>query len=126
MPNWLKSLSKFKLLLFLVMVVTGGIHFAVKNQMGTVQFPYFITCYFVNYAVTAAGFALLLWAEAKQKMAMGYVFFASSTLKFIVYFIVISPMVTEGKAQFLTFFIPYAVALILEVQQTIKRLNNQP
>jgi len=69
---------------------------------------------------------LLLWAEANQKMAMGYVFFASSTLKFIVCFIVISPMVIEGKAQFLTFFIPYAVALILEVQQTIKRLNNQP
>ena len=59
----------------------------------------------------------------------GFIFMAGSGLKFLFFFLLFYPEYnSDGEMQtieFVTFFVPYAVCLILEVIYLSKQLNNQ-
>ncbi|MBL4592674.1 MAG: hypothetical protein JKX68_02540 [Flavobacteriales bacterium] len=88
-----------------------------------------IDSYLVNLLLTITIFIILIKLKNKFAESLGYIFFAGSFLKFIVFFILIYPSYTAdgdvSRIEFTSFFIPYAISLIFEVTFIIKTLNKE-
>ena len=86
-----------------------------------------IDSYIINLILAIGTFIVLIALKDKFAESLGYIFFAGSFLKFIVFFFLIYPSFkVDGdvsRLEFTSFFIPYAVALIFEVIFVIKILN---
>ena len=89
-----------------------------------------VLAYLVNYALAMI---ILFFVERNMRDGSakgGFIFFAGSLLKFVVFFLVFYPSYSEDGGmqtiEFTTFFVPYAICLILEVYYLAKQLNNQP
>ncbi|WP_425076447.1 DUF6168 family protein [Psychroserpens sp. S379A] len=86
-----------------------------------------LMCYWVNalFALLVVGF--LYKFRKKFKSQLGFLFMGGSLLKFAVFFLVFYPFFnTDGelsKLEFITFFVPYTVSLILETITLSKILN---
>lgn len=74
----------------------------------------------------AAGIVLFRFRE-KYATSLGFIFFGSSLLKFALFFVFFYPFYHAdgdvGKAEFATFFIPYALALIVETRFLVAEMN---
>lgn len=86
-----------------------------------------IMCYWVN-ALFAFLIVLILYKfKEKYKSQLGFLFMAGSALKFLVFFLVFYPSFNQDgdltTLEFLAFFIPYSVSLILETITLSKLLN---
>jgi hypothetical protein len=86
-----------------------------------------ITSYVGNFALTVVIFAYIYKNRIKKTERLGFFFLGGSMIKFMLFFIFLNPFFMEdglvSRLEFLSFFIPYSVALTVETQQLIKELN---
>lgn len=116
-------------LLFVALSTSFLLHLLLLNFL---ELPLFenriILSYVINFVLAAAIFYTLFHFKEKLKNSIGFLFMGGSFLKFIVFFLLFYPVYkTDGemqKIEFATFFVPYAIALILETYFTSKMLNN--
>ena len=83
--------------------------------------------YLINIITAFILYYIIDKYKAKFKDNVGFIFMLSSFFKFGLFFIFINPSYkSDGittKLEFLTFFIPYAICLIIEIRALIKLLN---
>lgn len=126
----MKDSRTFLLLLLGVLLLAFGLHLLALHAKLLPLFDHkIVLAYIVNF-VLAAIILFLVERNMKDGSAKGgFIFFAGSLLKFAVFFLVFQPSYkADGKMEtieFITFFVPYAVCLILEVYYLSKQLNNQ-
>ena len=121
---------KFLAVLLGVLGITFGVHLLVLHFFEKPLFEHkLILSYTVNFLL--AGIILLIIQRTlnKKSSQAGFIFMAGSGLKFLFFFLIFYPAYSaDGNMQtieFITFFVPYAVCLILEVIYLSKQLNNQ-
>ena len=106
------------------------LHTFAINQLGlSVQDEHLRVCYLFNTIIALVFLFLLLFVSKHDTTILGWVFLLSSGLKFLLFFALIYPSFQatglSPKQDFLTFFIPYAAALTIEIYQLIKILNRE-
>ena len=121
-------ISRFTFLITLLLSIVFGIHlFALDSHSLPLFENKIITSYIINYTLTILIFTSLVLLKKKYSESLGYIFFIGSFIKFIVFFILINPSFKEdgdvSRIEFVSFFIPYAIALVFEVIFLIKVLR---
>jgi hypothetical protein len=104
------------------------IHLLTLQLLGKPLLDNFILpSYLFNYIITLILFAGLLISSKIKGAFLGWVFFITSGLKFLVFFIIIYPLFNlDGaiqKVELFTFLFPYSLCLTIEIQQLSKILN---
>lgn len=118
----------FFIKLITLLVIVFGIHLMVLQLLG---YPLFenriILSYNINFLMVIGVFGLLYLLRDKFKTQLGFLFLAGSVLKFAIFFIVFYPFYKQDgvitKLEFTSFFVPYAVGLVLETLSLGKWLN---
>ena len=86
-----------------------------------------LTSYLGNLLLTVAIFAFIYKNRVKKTERLGFFFLGGSMVKFTLFFIFLNPFFMQdgsvSRLEFLSFFIPYSVALSVETRQLIKELN---
>jgi len=126
-----KQITRFTILLTLLLGIVFGIHLATLNVLSLPLFENkIIDSYLVNFLLTIFIFIGLIKLKNRFAESLGYIFFIGSFFKFIVFFILIYPSFNEdgdvSKLEFSSFFISYAFSLIFEVVFIIKILSKEP
>lgn len=84
-------------------------------------------CYVFNYTLTLLFYFALIYFKEKKASQLGFVFLFSSLVKFVLFFILLAPILNfEGSvrsATFFSFFVPYSISLFLEIFYIIRLLN---
>lgn len=119
--SFLLSLTAFLLLTFLAHILILEI----------INFPLFdtkiISAYLINFVLATTVFLGLNFLRKKHNATLGYFFLGGSFLKFFVFFVFFYPYYNAdeliSKVEFLAFFVPYAVSLMVETYCLIKILN---
>lgn len=121
---------KFLAILAGILIAVFFIHLGVLTYLNLPLFENkILLSYIVNFVL--AGIILFVMRRAlnKKSSQAGFIFMAGSGLKFIVFFVVFYPFYNADDnmqtIEFVTFFVPYAVCLALEVGYLSKQLNNQ-
>ena len=117
----------FKLTLYLAIVF--AIHLALLVVSKKPLFENrIVLAYLVNWTLALIIFRSLLFFRKKSNDYLGYVFMYGSFLKFTLFFIFFYPSynktIGNSKEEFLTFFTPYFVCLIIEIKSLIVLLNS--
>jgi len=120
--------SKFIIKLLVILALAFGVHILTLKIL---DFPLFdnkiILSYCVNVILAIAIFGFLYKMKEKYKEQLGFLFMAGSALKFAVFFIVFQPIYKldgeVSRLEFLAFFAPYVLCLILETFSLSKLLN---
>lgn len=120
---------KFISILFASLSFSFGLHLLALHYLGLPLYENkIVLSYLTNFFLASAIFYALFHFREKLKNAIGFLFMGGSFLKFIVFFIIFYPTYkSDGaiqKIEFAAFFVPYAIALILETYFTSKMLNN--
>ena len=123
-----KNLERFVLILFSILAVAFIIHISIFSFLNYDLFASrIITSYVGNFALTVVIFAYIYKNRIKKTERLGFFFLGGSMIKFMLFFIFLNPFFMEdglvSRLEFLSFFIPYSVALTVETQQLIKELN---
>jgi hypothetical protein len=110
-------------LLFLTIPFFVG-HYLVSNTSWKNEL---ILTYGFNVLLGIIFLLIFLWKEKILKPYLGYYFLYFSLFKFVVFLSLIQPLLdrsggVKGHA-FLSFFIPYALCLVLEIGFVIRELN---
>lgn len=105
--------------LSLCLVISYGLHSWLRKENGLMAFGDSLPGTYLFNFILAFGIVSLLYAfRRKLKNQIGFLFIAGSLLKFLGFFIFFYPgYATDGnlgRSEFAAFFVPYAVALILE------------
>ncbi len=122
--------NKFIFTLFIVLSITFGIHIWVTHEM---NFSFNISkigiSYTINYFIAIAIFKLFTVFINKKSEILGFIFLFGSLFKFVIYFLVLRPIISEtesiSKVEFSFFFIPYAICLIIEIYFLVNVLRSQ-
>lgn len=112
----------------LVLVCVGLIHyFAFELQHIQLNLKTWAFTYLSNFLLAALAVLMIYKFRISHTASLGYIFLATSLLKLIVFPILIQPILVEqcpnSTHAFLLFFIPYFVALMVEISVLIKLLN---
>ena len=115
-----------KVLIFLS--ISFMAHLILNAVIGVPIFQHqIIHSYTINAALAVGIFWGLTSLKTKYSNQIGFMFLASSFIKFFVFFMVFySPYNADGKIvflEFVSFFIPYTICLILETYFLSKQLN---
>jgi hypothetical protein len=118
----------FAIKTIVVLTCTFGLHLFVLSLLDLPLFDNrIILSYIVNTAFVIAVFGMLYHFRERFKSQLGFLFLAGSLIKFTIFFIVFNPYYrldgSVSKTEFLTFFVPYAIGLILETYYLTKWLN---
>jgi hypothetical protein len=118
-----KRILYFVLILAVLLI---PIFFAHHYFLGAYQAVLFKS-YWVNYLMAVAIYSALVLASKKHNSQLGFLYMGGSFFKFIIYFLVLSPIFktidVSNKTAFIMFFAPYATALTLETKLLIDLLN---
>lgn len=86
-----------------------------------------VFAYFGNAIMAFLVVAIMFFLEKKYKDQLGFVFMATSFLKFLLFFLFFYPGYNAdgvvSKQEFLVFFIPYFIFLIFEITVLSRFLN---
>lgn len=123
-----KAILKFSGFLLVVLSLVFTVHLLF---LYTLDLPLFadkiVTSYIVNVILAIVIYTIMLLLKNKYLNQLGFIFMFGSFFKFIVFFIVLYPFYkADGvitKTEFASFFIPYAVCLIIEITSLSKWLN---
>ncbi len=112
----------------LFMTALYWLHTPVVDQMGfTVIAELLWSCYLFNTLLALGFFMFLLLVSKTNPDQLGWVFLLTSALKLLLFWALIQPRFQNIEATplllFSTFFIPYAIALTLEIFHLVKILN---
>lgn len=124
-----RSIS-FIIFLFIVLIISFCIHITVLYFLELNLFEHKISLsYVVNFLLA---FTVLFFVEkalSKKSAQAGFIFMGGSGIKFLFFFILFYPSYNSDGVmktiEFTSFFVPYAICLILEVAYLSKELNNQ-
>ena len=110
-------------------IVVFAIHLAVLAIFKKPLFEHqIILAYGVNYLLAILIFTTMLFFSKKANNYLGYIFMYGSLFKFTIFFIFFYPNYNktsgDSKQEFLTFFIPYTLSLIIEIKSLIFLLNS--
>ena len=125
------TLINFTLRLSLFVSGLFIVHLLILWLLGKQLFDHFILpSYLFNHLITLIFFAGLAMNLKSKDAFIGWLFFITSGIKFLAFFIVIYPLYDlDGsiqKAELFTFFLPYSLCLTTEIHQIIKILNPNP
>ena len=125
------SFLKFTFILSLLLSGLFLVHLLIIRLLGKPLFDNFILpSYLFNYLITLILFAGLLMSSKIKDTFLGWLFFITSGLKFLAFFIIIYPLLNlDGaiqKVELVTFLLPYSLCLTIEIQQLSKILNPSP
>lgn len=120
---------KFLIILLIGLSITFCLHTGILYKL---KFPMFenhiVFAYVVNFFMAYGIFLFLYGFKNKHSESLGYFFMGGSIFKFLVYFIFFNSAYhidnKVDKLEFFSFFIPYAISLIIEIITIIKILNN--
>lgn len=120
--------TSFTFKLISALVIAFGAHILMLNLLERPLFgDMIIPSYVINGVLAIAIFAFLYKFRERFKDQIGFLFLAGSLLKFVVFFIVFYPSFkADGNMssfEFASFFVPYAICLILETSSLVKWLN---
>lgn len=124
----ISPLSSFILTLTIALLITLAIH-ADARLFFNIEWTsdLFISSYLFNYFLAIASGILLFKFRIKLADKLGFIYFGLSLIKFACFFILFYPTYKEDgdvtKAEFSTFFIPYAICLALETKFLVSELN---
>ncbi len=126
MPN--KSLSKYVIFFGLIFLLFYS-HIFIFKQNGIDAYQnLIIPIYIINTILVIVLLVFIDLFKNKFKNQIGFIFMASSLLKFVFFFIFIYPSFKSdgnlSKIEFITFFIPYFYCLLFESIVISKLLNN--
>ena len=115
-----------RILVFLSIVFV--IHVLINIFLNLPKFQHLITEAYVINAMLAIGiFWGLIALKEKYNNQIGFLFLASSFIKFFVFFLVFyGPYKADDQitfSEFVSFFIPYTICLVLETYYLSKQLN---
>ncbi|MEC8723692.1 MAG: DUF6168 family protein [Bacteroidota bacterium] len=104
------------------------IHMLVNKLMSIPLFQHqILVSYAINTALAVGIFWGLTSLKKKYNNQIGFLFLASSIVKFLVFFLVFyGPYKADGEIvllEFTSFFIPYTICLVLETFFLSKHLN---
>jgi len=121
-------LSSFLILLTLVTALAFAAHVTIRIQSSLEWNAYLLVpAYLFNYTLAGLSGILLYRFRTRFSASLGFIFFGISLLKFLLFFLLFYPTYHAddeiSKAEFGTFFIPYALCLIIETRFLIKELN---
>ncbi len=126
----MKGNIKFFSVLLGTLVFAFGIHLLALDAFEKPLWEHkIVLAYSLNFILATIILFLVLRSIKPGSAQAGFVFFGGSLLKFLVFFLVFQPYYkADGEMQtieFITFFVPYAICLVLEVFYLSKVLNNQ-
>ena len=86
--------------------------------------------YFVNAFLAMGILAALMRMPERLQGSLGFLYLGGSMIKFLVFFLAFYPVYKAdgdvSKLEFATFFVPYALCLIVETTVLVRMLNRQP
>ena len=121
---------RFSGIMLLVLAVTFGVHLTVLFLLELPLFQHkIVLAYIVNVVFGILLVAVLQYRLSSTSAQTGFVFMIGSGVKFLLFFLLFYPSYnaddTMETIEFVTFFVPYAICLIVEVTFLSKQLNNQ-
>lgn len=124
----LKTYIKFLGLLTFLMLVVFGTHLFILHFLELSLFENkIIATYTFNFIFALITVLILTILQNKAAGSLGFIFMAGSLFKFLFYFIFFHSSFKEdgdvSRLEFASFFIPYAISLIVEVVFLSKTLN---
>lgn len=119
---------EFSARLLVFLSVAFAIHMLVNKLMSIPLFQHqILVSYAINTALAAGIFWGLTSLKKKYNNQIGFLYLASSIVKFSVFFLVFyGPYKADGEIvllEFTSFFIPYTICLVLETFFLSKHLN---
>ena len=113
----------------LVLVCVGLMHYlAFELQHIQLKLKMWAFTYLSNFLLAALAILTIYKFRISHTASLGYIFLATSLLKLIVFPFFIQPILVEQCPNtthaFLLFFIPYFIALMVEISVLIKLLNH--
>ena len=119
-----RFLIRLVLALLIGFIIHLGVLYVIKKPLFENQI---ILAYVFNLLLAFFTFAILYLVRRKYKQQLGFMFMASSGLKFLLFFLIFYPTYhhdgTITKFEFLAFFIPYTISMILEISALSKLFN---
>lgn len=116
-----KELINFHLSIFIFLGLSYFIHNYIVNT------EHLLFLYVINMIIAVFIYWVAYLFKDTQKEYLGFYFLAGTTLKFVVFFIIVLPIFKKddilSKTEFLSFFVPYLISLILETKSLISLLN---
>lgn len=115
-------------MLILVLLVVGALHAAYFYANDKEMHPdAWLLCYGLNFLMALIIYATMLELARRQSPYLGFFFLFGSVFKFVVYFMIIDPLLRRdgglSYADFFLFFIPYLTGLLVETLAVIKLLK---
>lgn len=125
----LKKLITNCLTVVFVASIAFFIHLFINSSItNSVEFSQLFYSYWVNVLLACGVIVLLFVLRKRLKDQLGFIFMAASMLKFVFFFFLFYPEYNSdgdlSRLEFLTFFIPYVVCLIIESIILSKFLNS--
>lgn len=118
-----KQLINFHLCLILVLGISYLTHNFLYNS------THLLLLYTLNFSIAVFVYLLIYLLRNLQKEYLGFYFLAGTFLKFIVFFLLVLPVFREdtivSTTEFLSFFVPYILSLIIETKFLITLLNSE-
>ena len=119
---------EFSVKVLVLLSATFAIHMLINTIMSVPTFHYqLLVSYAINIALAVGIFWGLTSLKKKYSNQIGFLFLASSIVKFLVFFLIFyGPYKADGEiviTEFTSFFIPYTICLVLETFFLSKYLN---
>lgn len=124
-------IAQFTITILISLGLAFFIHTMILQSMGLPKYDNLIVMsYLINGILAALIYIFLFSFKEKLKNQIGFLFIAGSFLKFIIFFIIFYPTYKEdgemGRLEFATFFVPYAISLVIEtifMSKMLKKLE---
>jgi hypothetical protein len=120
----------FTLIMVVFMATSVFMHSAIMAYVGMSPEPLLKGFYVMNASLGLAIGVLIIYLTEKNPEITGFTFMGGSLAKFAVFFVVFYPLLSPEedlrKGQFMAFFIPYSIGMVIEVWYLIRFLNKQP
>ncbi|WP_367278076.1 DUF6168 family protein [uncultured Algibacter sp.] len=112
-----------------IAVIAFAFHFLVNSLFEiAVEVNQLVYSYSINILLACGVIVLLFLLKKRLRDQLGFIFMFASMLKFVFFFILFYPEYNADgdltRSEFLTFFIPYVVCLIVESVILSKFLNS--
>ena len=120
--------KEFSAILLIFLSAAFAIHMLVNTLMSAPVFQHqILASYAINITLAVVIFWCLTSLKKKYKNQIGFLFLASSIVKFLVFFLIFyGPYKADGEivlSEFTSFFVPYSICLVLETFFLSKHLN---
>ncbi len=125
-PN-IKTIVRFSIICSLISIFIFFAHQYVLEEVYLKnEFSFLKNSYVFNTGYTITVFAVILFIRNSFRDSIGFLFLFGSLTKFLLFFLLFYPSLVDddkiGLVEFMQFFIPLCVCLIIEVYFLVKVL----